>query len=398
MASRKVCARNGACAPLRIFRAKGGEHNMRKGFRWVLIGLMALGASWTAQAAHAGDTVANASATNVQAGDNESASDQSGEASSGDAVAGQVAGVVSSGDASVDATNHSEDVSVETGDASGSNDAASFVGLTAGSTTAISAAGDDILNGAAANVLLGDNSYEVAQSATATSGDGVGGQVIGVVTSAGGSADVVAANTSEDVDIETGDADAANDAAAFVGLNATGTAGLAADIVNASATNVQEGDNELVASQDATSASGDGVGGSVIGVVSAGDASVDATNHSEDVSVETGDADSANDFASFVGLTGGSTTALNAADILNGAAANVLEGDNASEVIQSAEAASGDGVAGQVAGVVTSAGGSADLVLANTSVDADAETGDGDFANSNESFTGLNASGVVALF
>jgi hypothetical protein len=370
---------------------------MRKALKWMLIGLTALGASWT-QAAHAGDTVANASATNVQAGDNEGSTDQSGEASSGDAVAGQVTGVVSSGDASVDATNRSEDVDVSTGDATGTNDAASFVGLTAGSTTAISAAGDDIINGDAANVLLGDNAGEVAQSATATSGDGVGGQVIGVVTSPGGSADVVAANTSSGVGIETGDADAANDAASFVGLNATGTAGLAADIVNASATNVQEGDNELGAEQDATAASGDGVGGSVIGVVSAGDASVDATNHSEDVDVETGDATSTNDFAAFVGLTNGSTTVVDAADILNGAAANVHEGDNAKGVAQSADATSGDAVAGQVAGVVTSAGGSADLVLANTSEDAAAASGDGDFANSDESFTGLNASGIVAVF
>ena len=369
---------------------------MRKALKWMLIGLVAVGASWT-QTAHAGDTVANASATNVQAGDNEGSTDQSGEASSGDAVAGQVAGVVSSGDASVDATNRSEDVDVSTGDATGTNDAATFVGLTAGSATALSAAGDDVINGAAANVLLGDNAGEVVQSATATSGDGVGGQVIGVVTSPGGSADVVAANTSSGVGIETGDADAANSAASFVGLNATGTAGLAADIVNASATNVQEGDNELVAEQDAVAASGDGVGGSVIGVVSAGDASVDATNHSEDVDVATGDATSTNDFAAFVGLTNGSSTLL-ATDILNGAAANVHEGDNAKEVVQSAEAASGDAVAGQVAGVVTSAGGSADLVLANTSEDADAASGDGDFANSDESFTGLNASGVVAVF
>ena len=374
---------------------------MRKTLKMSLIALMALGASWTATAAHAGDDVANASATNVQVGDNENSTEQSGSASSGDAVAGQVAGVVSSGDASVDATNHSEDVDVETGDATGTNDAASFVGMTAGSSTVLSAAGDDIINGNAANVFVGDNSYDLAQDATATTGDGVGGQVIGVVTSAGGSADVVAANTSEGVDIETGDADASNDAAAFVGLNATGTAGLFAagdDILNASATNVQVGDNELSASQDATSASGDGVGGSVIGVVSAGDASVDATNHSEDVDVETGDADSSNDFAAFVGLTNGSTTALNAADILNGNAANVFEGDNSKDLAQSADATSGDAVAGQVAGVVTSAGGSADLVLANTSTDSDAESGDGDFDNSDESFTGLNASGAIAIF
>jgi hypothetical protein len=370
---------------------------MRKALKFMLIGLVALGASWT-QAAYAGDDIANASATNVQVGDNENETEQSGTSSSGDAVAGQVAGVVSSGDASVDATNHSEDVSVETGDAEANNSSAAFVGLQAGSTTALVGADDNIVNQNAQNVQVGDNSYELAQDATATSGDGVGGQVIGVVTSAGGSADVVAANTSEDVDIETGDAEADNDAAAFVGLNSSGTVGLAADIVNASATNVQEGDNDLGADQTADSASGDGVGGSVIGVVSAGDASVDATNHSEDVDVETGDAESSNDFEAFVGLTNGSTTALDAADIANNGAVNVLSGDNEKSLSQSAEAASGDGVAGQVAGVVTSAGGSADLVLANTSVDADAESGDGEFSNNDDSFTGLNGSGTILVF
>ena len=370
---------------------------MRKALKFLLIGLVALGASWT-QVAHA-DDIANASATNVHSGDNENETEQTGSSGSGDAVAGQVAGVVSSGDASVDATNRSEDVEVETGDAEGTNDAAAFVGLTAGTTTALSAADDDILNGNAANVFVGDNEYELAQDATATTGDGVGGQVIGVVTSAGGSADVVAANTSEDVEIETGDAEANNDAASFVGLNATGTAGIAADIVNASATNVMIGDNELEAEQAALSASGDGVGGSVIGVVSAGDASVDATNHSEDVEIETGDAESSNDFAAFVGMTNGSTTALNAADdILNNTAPNVFVGDNEKSLTQDATANSGDAVAGQVAGVVTSAGGSADLVLANTSEDADAESGDGEFQNSDESFTGLTASGAIAIF
>jgi hypothetical protein len=369
---------------------------MRKALKFLLIGLVAVGASWT-QVASA-DDVANASATNVQVGDNENETEQAGRSSSGDAVAGQVTGVVSAGDASVDATNRSEDVDVETGDAEGTNDAASFVGLTGGTTTALSAADDNILNNNAANVLVGDNDYELTQDATATSGDGVGGQVIGVVTAAGGSADVVAANTSEDVDIETGDAEANNDAAAFVGLNATGTAGLAADIVNASATNVQEGDNELEAEQAALSASGDGVGGSVIGVVSAGDASVDATNHSEDVEVETGDTESTNDFAAFVGLTNGSITALSAADLLNNNAVHVFEGDNEKSLSQDATANSGDAVAGQVAGVVTSAGGSADLVLANTSLDADAESGDGEFQNSDESFTGLTASGAIAIF
>lgn len=365
---------------------------MSKTLKWFAVAGLALAASFGSVARA---DVDNASATNVQEGDNDSSTNQSGRAGSGDAVGGQVVGVVSSGDASVDATNRSEDVDITTGDASGSNSASKFVGLTGGSDTAVLA---DIINGAASNVQEGDNAGEITQAAEASSGDGVGGSVIGVVTSAGGSADIVAANTSEDVDIETGDADADNDAAAFVGLNASGTAVAAADVLNAAATNVQEGDNDFSADQSAEAASGDGVGGQVLGVVSAGDASVDATNVSEDVDVETGEAFAANSVAAFVGLTAGTDTTVTAADILNGAAANVQEGDNAAESVQAAEAGSGDAVAGQVAGVVTSAGGSADLVLANTSEDVDGETGDSEFDNFDTTFTGLNASGVITVF
>jgi len=372
---------------------------MNKYFRWLLVAAVAFAASW-GQVARA--DIDNASATNVQEGDNDTSTSQSGSANSGDAVAGQVAGVVSSGDASVDATNRSEDVDVSTGDADAFNTSDSFVGLTAGAATVLA----DIINDAAVNVQEGDNSYDLTQDATATSGDGVGGQVIGVVTSAGGSADVVAANTSEDVDIDTGDTDASNDAEAFVGLNDAGVVQFLADIDNLTANNVQEGDNDLEAAQTATAASGDGVGGQVLGVVSAGDASVDATNRSEDVDISTGDADSSNDFFAFVGLTNGDTvfggvvgaspTAV-ASDIVNDDAVNVQEGDNDKSLTQDANATSGDGVAGQVAGVVTSAGGSADLVLANTSLDSDADSGDGTFDNFDDSFTGLNAFGTVAL-
>jgi hypothetical protein len=364
---------------------------MSKWIRWALIAALVFGASYGSIARA---DIDNASATNVQDGDNDSETDQSGSADSGDAVAGQVAGVVSGGDASVDATNHSEDVDIETGDASGTNSASQFVGLTAGSDTLVAA---DIINDSATNVQDGDNDGSITQAAEASSGDGVGGSVIGVVTTAGGSADIVAANTSEDVDIETGDSTADNDAAAFVGLNASGTVLTLADIDNASATHVQEGDNEFEANQSAESASGDGVGGQVLGVVSSGDASIDATNRSEDIDVETGDSDAFNSASAFVGLTAGSATNV-AADIINDAATNVQEGDNDKSVTQAANAASGDAVAGQVAGVVTSAGGSADLVLANTSEDADGESGDSDIDNIDTAFTGLNATGLVSVF
>jgi hypothetical protein len=334
--------------------------------------------------------------SNVQDGDNDSSTTQKGSASSGDAVAGQVTGVVSSGDASVDATKRSDDVDIKTGDASGTNNASTFTGLNvSGSSTFVDASDVDLATGAI-NAQDGDNSTDLSQTAEASSGDGVGGEVIGVVTSSGGNADVVAANTSKDVDIDTGDADANNDAASFVGLNFStdnGTA-ITADTTAGSGSNVQEGDNDLDGSQTADASTGDGVGGQVLGVVSAGDASVDATNRSEDVDIKTGDADANNDAAAFVGLNvSGSSTFVDASDVnLATGAINAQDGDNDGSFDQTANATSGDGVAGQVAGVVTSAGGSADLVLANHSSDSDAKTGDGEFSNTDQLFVGLNFS------
>lgn len=185
---------------------------MAKTTKWFLIVCLAVGASW-ARVALA--DVDNTTAANVQEGDNDSESSQSGDADSGDAVVGQVAGVVSAGDTSVDATNRSEDVDASTGDAEGFNSAAATVGHSAGDASlGISTA--DIDNLLAVNVQEGDNDHEVDQDASVTTGDGVGGQVIGVVTSAGGSADVVAANTSEGLDVNTGDGFFANNADTFL--------------------------------------------------------------------------------------------------------------------------------------------------------------------------------------
>jgi hypothetical protein len=290
-------------------------------------------------------------AASAQAGNNEAQDDissevsQSGSSNSGDAVGGQVVGVVSAGDASVDSTNRSEDVDVETGDTTADNNAETFVGQVDGGN----------------NESQEEISADISQEAVASSGDGVGGAVIGVVTSAGGSADVVAANTSEDVDIETGDADSFNNLEAFVGQDNGGN-------------NEAQGDIDLSAAQSATATTGDGVGGQVLGIVSAGDASVDATNESTDVDVETGDAFSENNYEAFVGQEDGGQ--------------NESQGDISSDVAQDASTSSGDAVAGQVAGVVTSAGGSADLVLANTSEDVDGVSGDSDFVNNFEEFVG----------
>jgi len=385
---------------------------MSKTLKWLLVATI-VGAASFGQVASA-DIENRATATNVQEGDNESDTEQEGRAKSGDAVAGQVVGVVGSGHASVDATNRSEDVDIETGDVEISNDSDSFVGLNAGTSTALGGGLlSDILNAApVSNLQEGDNEYDLEQEIDAQSGDGVGGQVIGVVTTdpcgcGGGDVSIVAANTSLDVDIETGDVEAENDADAFVGLNATGTldfgdAGLT-DILNlATAANVQEGDNELEAEQDINAASGDGVGGQVLGVVAAGDASIDATNWSEDVEVETGDIEAENDFNAFVGLNAGTSTNFAdgfLSDIFNAATVtNLHEGDNEKDLEQSLDTASGDAVAGQVVGVVTSAGGSADLVLASTSLDSETESGEIEGENDDDEFVGLNATGTIDLF
>jgi hypothetical protein len=332
----------------------------------------------------------------IHEGDNDGTFDQSGTASSGDGVGGQVIGAVTAGDTSIDATNASEDVEIDTGDAEANNSIATFVGSTIGTETVVQVA--DIIFAETFVAQEGDNAAEIVQASDASSGDGVGGQIIGAVTSASGSADIVAANSSEDVGIETGDAEAETATSAFVGQNGLpGSVLSVADIIGVLSTQIQEGDNDLAVDQSAIAQTGDGVGGQVLGVVSAGDASVDATNLSRDVDVETGDALAEDDVAAFVGQSVATDTTV-AADILNGETFNVQEGDNAAEVVQAAEASTGDAVAGQIGGVVTSAGGSADLVLANTSEHSDTETGESFIDNEATSFTGLNAFGEVDIF
>jgi hypothetical protein len=348
---------------------------------------------------------------NVQEGDNRTRARQSSSASTGDGVAGQVIGAVAAGATSIDAANRSDNVDVQTGDAESNNDLSSFVGLlSAGTTTVGTAPGvSDITDtcnpgGLCDNLQEGDNSGSYNQAASSGTGDGVAGQVIGAVTSAGGSASIVAANTSTNSDVSTGDAESNNDLAAFVGLNSTFETGTAigADIDNVcgfdGCINVQEGDNRLSGSQTARSATGDGVAGQVLGVVSAGATSLDAANRSDDVTVDTGDSDANNDAAQFVGLNfspaidvGGGVLA----DIDSATAFNLQEGDNRKSLSQTADSSSGDAVAGQVGGVVTSAGGSASVVLANTSTGIDSSTGDSEFENDESAFVGLNTTGFI---
>jgi hypothetical protein len=210
-----------------------------------------------------------------------------------------------------------------------------------------------------------------------------------------GDTSITASNESEDSEVESGDVESNNSSSGFVGHQGGEPAEVESeDIDNEQATNVQEGDNEVDAEQNATSNSGDGVAGQVLGGVSSGDLSVDATNRSADVEVETGDATSENDFAAFVGLLAGTDTAV-ASDIDNESATNVQEGDNDVDLSQDSDASTGDAVGGQVFGAVAT--GASDVVLANTSEDADTTSGDADQSSDAAFFTGLAASGIIQV-
>lgn len=141
----------------------------------------------------------------------------------------------------VQSSNSCEDCKTETGDASSANSSSAQVGHN-------STFGD--------NVQEGDNELEQDQSAHADSGDGVPGTVIGVASS-DGDVNVVSSNSCVDCKTSTGNASAANAAVAFVGLTSL------------FGNNVQTGDNSAEMDQASFSSTGDGITGTVIGVVSA---------------------------------------------------------------------------------------------------------------------------------
>jgi hypothetical protein len=182
-------------------------------------------------------------ASPVHAGDISSDTDQSGSSDSGDAVGGQVVGVSSSGDASIDATNRSEDVDVSTGDASGSNTHDGTVNAPGGvdaeefRAELISdlgllglppdASDEDILDAlealgaspedleAIASILAGefvgrDLESSTSQAGDVGTGDAVVGQTVGLVVTRRGQAELVLSNESLDSSVESGDAELTN--------------------------------------------------------------------------------------------------------------------------------------------------------------------------------------------
>src|SRR2546426_5070151 len=74
----------------------------------------------------------------------------------------------------------------------------------------------DISNATGTNVQGGDNRGNTHQGGKSGSGDAVGGQVTGVVSS--GRTSVDARNVSKDSSVESGDAHGSNSSTSFVGL------------------------------------------------------------------------------------------------------------------------------------------------------------------------------------
>jgi hypothetical protein len=225
----------------------------------------------------------------------------------------------------------------------------------------------------------------------------------------------VAANTTRTTDVITGDSDASNSSTLFVGHDISGVSnGDSASVClegcagNATVTavvalaNNQTGDNRGTVGQAANAGTGDGVGGQVIGAVtSAGASSIDATNRTEDTTVTTGDSDATNSSDAFVGLQLGSvtnvaTTTFGGVAASTATAANLQTGNNRSTSSQAANASSGDAVGGQVTGAVTS-GGATSVVVANTTMRGDFESGHATEDNGDTSFVGLLALPVVTM-
>jgi hypothetical protein len=198
-------------------------------------------------------------------------------------------------DTSITTSNESDDTELDSGDASATNSGQAQVGHEGGGEEATQT---DISNTDATNVQEGDNDFDATQRATATTGDTIGGQVIGGVVD--GNLTVDATNLSNDVDATSGDAEAVNDVDAFVGLSAADA--FLADINNTLGVNVHEGDNSATADQDAVALSGDGVAGQIFGATVSGTTDAVLANTSTDNDVTSGDADENSNDDLFTGL------------------------------------------------------------------------------------------------
>jgi hypothetical protein len=154
--------------------------------------------------------------------------------------------------------------------------------------------------------------------------------VLGIGSVAHADTNVTSSNSCEDCDTDTGNSSSTNTADSQVGQEST------------FGDNYQEGDNDADVDQNAQASSGDGVPGQVVGVSDStgGDVNINASNSCEDCTTNTGNANAANGATTFVGQSS-----------LFGN--NVQLGDNDLDLNQAAVSSSGDGVTGQIIGVVT---------------------------------------------
>jgi hypothetical protein len=139
-------------------------------------------------------------AANTQAGDTTSDNAQDATTDSGAAISGQVIGGVSEDDLSINATNSAVDSTAFTGESLADNNADIFVGLIFGDEEGVDTG---------FNLSEGEIDGTLAQNADSNSGDAVGGQWIGA-QSYNGTADIVLANTTENVQTGSGESEQDN--------------------------------------------------------------------------------------------------------------------------------------------------------------------------------------------
>lgn len=229
---------------------------------------------------------------------------------------------------SVQGQQNSENASASSGSASGSNSS-------------------QVSNGNGNRMQHGSNSTTVRQSGSAQAGDSVAGsQVTGVN---GPNATISNVNNSENARATVGNATVNNTVDALLGPSAS----LLGD-----ANVFQSGDNNLVIEQGGRATTGDAVANSqVTGIVGGGDHTVLNTNNAE---CTTDNPDNGSDpcaqggNADVLNLAGGSAGPFASSE--SGAASATQSGSNVVELVQAAEASTGDAVNGST--VLGSVGGS----------------------------------------
>ncbi len=291
-------------------------------------------------------------ASSSQLGTNSGSLSQDGTAETGDPVAGsQVTGAVAD-NVTVQNTNTADDAFAESGDADVTNDAEVDLGPSAETAT-----------GPATASQIGNNVFDLSQTAGAATGDAVaGGQVTGIV--GGGEHVVQNQNTATDGVALTGDAFLLNTADLDLGPFAE---------TDDTASTSQIGDNDAVITQSAAGDTGDAVAQSQVTGIVGGSATVQNQNSSEFGTAESGDVEAENEVFAVLGPT--STSFF-------GTASSAQTGDNSVDLAQQVEGNTGDALAGaQVTGAVGDQAGFLTVQNQQASEDDFAQSGDSNFQN-----------------